>query len=126
MQHSCVARCAVSETQHVDSVWKENLTSVPWLQRSGRNIDFDSYLLPPGTADVFFPTHFPSLEALWRESRRQAHGEGSAAKVSSEVLSTAEFMNLYADTKRTKTMTAFNPLVDDFRNTAFFLGSSKV
>jgi hypothetical protein len=95
------------------------------VQRSGRNIDFESYLLPPGTADVFFPTHFPWLEALWRESERRAHGGSGAAKVSSEVLSTAQFMNLYADTKRTKTMTAFNPLLDDFQNTAFFLGSAR-
>jgi hypothetical protein len=93
------------------------------MQKGGRNVDFESYLLTPRTADVFFPTHFPSLAALWRESRGHVHGATDAAELGSEVLSTAEFMNLYADTKRTKTMTAFNPLLDDFQNTAFFLGN---
>ena len=93
------------------------------MQRNGRNVDFDSYLLEPGAADVFFPTNFGALCALWQASRRQQGdaGRGGAPGVRTEVLSSAEFMNLYADAKRTKTMSAFNPLLDDFQNTAFAL-----
>lgn len=88
-------------------------------------MDYDTYLLAPGAADVFFPTNFPALCELWRASRAQRR-RGQGAAVHTDVLSTAEFMNLYADTRRTKTMSAFNPLLDDFENTAFALADTGV
>ena len=37
------------------------------------------------------------------------------------MLESAAFFNMYADVKRTKTMSAFNPLLDDFGNTSLLL-----
>jgi ornithine carbamoyltransferase len=94
------------------------------LQRAGRNVDFDTYLLPPGSADVFFASDFPNLMNLWHATRSQTHNakhQRDAAATRADVVPTGVFMNMYADVKRTKTMAAFNPLLDDFNNTAFML-----
>jgi hypothetical protein len=41
-----------------------------------------------------------------------------------DIQPTATFMTSYADTYRTKTMTAYNPLLDDFSNTSFLLADT--
>jgi hypothetical protein len=98
------------------------------MQRNGSNEDFAT-LLTPTSADVFFPTHFPSTAQLWKASklsnrpalaRRARNGTGEVTPTA-EVMTTPMFMHLYAELKRTKTMSAFNPLLDDFHNTSFLL-----
>ena len=90
------------------------------LQAHGRNIDYDSILQPPGSADVFFPTDFEAAKRLWHAAAGVA---GRGARGASVVPSSA-FLNIYADTRKTKTLTAYNPLIDDFSNTSFLMAEA--
>lgn len=90
------------------------------MQAQGRSRDYDSILQPPGSADVFFPTDFEAAKRLWHT----AAGVTGAGAQGASVLPSSAFLNIYADTRRTKTLTAYNPLIDDFSNTSFFLAES--
>lgn len=88
----------------------------------GRNTDYSTYLLPHGSADVFFPTNFAALRDLWLAAGRLERAALPAAAV--DVLPTAAFMTMYAEVQKTKTAGAYNPLTDDFLNTSIFLADS--
>ena len=45
------------------------------MQEAGQTIDFDTYLLPPGKADVLFPTSFPQLERMYTHIARSKGAE---------------------------------------------------
>jgi hypothetical protein len=100
------------------------------LQRDGRNVDFDTYLVPPGYADVFFPTSFHHAARLWRASSSHTAAQhnglagGARAVGATDVVPAHVFMNMYAEVARTKTMSAYNPLLDDFGNTAILLADA--
>lgn len=137
------------------------------VQVGGTTVDHGSYLVPRGTADIFFPTDFPLLCMLYRQAaavhrhtRTEAAGAGApggaaavpvagmgvadevpaaaaaAASVparpsdreteaTAEHMCTADFMALYCpDPGATATRDGYNPLLQDYSNTAFFLGSS--
>eukprot|EP00892_Ulva_mutabilis_P008608 jgi/Ulvmu1/6119/UM027_0097.1 len=88
----------------------------------GRSVDYDNFLQPPGSVDVFFPTDFEAAKRLWHAA---AGLQGRGARGTSVVPSSA-FLNVYANTRKTKTLTAYNPLIDDFSNTSFLLAEAAV
>jgi hypothetical protein len=92
-----------------------------YAQVSGQVTDFDSYLTQPGTVDVFFPTNFAAAQRLW-ERAKPSNRPARRGRV--ERMPNRTFMTLYAELARTKTMTTFNPLMDDFQNTAFLLAEA--
>ena len=122
----------VSATQYATHTFAA-IDQFPTMQRSGRNVDFATFLLPPGTADVFFPTQFQNVAQLWRAAgaaSRHVAAQNSpsvvagVSRTATDVMPTHAFMNMYAETARTKTMSAYNPLLDDFHNTSILLADS--
>jgi hypothetical protein len=80
-------------------------------------IDYPSITsAPPGTADILFPSDFHLL------ARLATHIEGGHEKgrrVRARVLKSADFMRAHSpDLTATSTALGYNPLIDDFRNTA--------
>ena len=89
------------------------------VQRQGHTLDLrGDYLRAMGEADILFPTHFQHLNTLVEAASRRAAGGGGAA-VAARSLSTAEFMRTWHPEGMTRTGSGFDPLVDDFSNTAF-------
>jgi len=124
---------------------------------SGRGLggevqDYSSVLVPWGSADIFFPTDFDGLSALYAAAaatvgRGQGEGggggadataaaaaagraeEGAAAgqqqcRVSSSHSTTGDFMSAFAEAKHTRTLSGYNPLVQDWQNTRIFVGQA--
>ena len=91
----------------------------------GRTRDLPTYLAEVGSADVFFPTDFDALRALDAAARRTVSMddgvERSEKSARGEVLSTRAFMERWADVQATATRSGYNPLLQDFANTKFFL-----
>lgn len=102
-------------------------------QVGGTTVDHGTYLVPRGTADIFFPTDFSLLCRLYRAAAAVAGGPpergpdaaGAAhPMVAAEHLGTAEFMLRWAPSAAaTRTASGYNPLLEDYSNSAFFLGS---
>eukprot|EP01017_Pseudomicrothorax_dubius_P027994 TRINITY_DN3286_c0_g2_i1.p1 TRINITY_DN3286_c0_g2~~TRINITY_DN3286_c0_g2_i1.p1 ORF type:complete len:322 (-),score=67.25 TRINITY_DN3286_c0_g2_i1:715-1680(-) len=80
------------------------------LAGSAEKHDYDSYLVPRGAADIFFPTNFYLLRALYKRATRR----------SSSFLKTADFVEQNTRTKWTETKSGYNPLREDFANTSVF------
>jgi hypothetical protein len=91
----------------------------------GRTRDLPTYLAEVGSADVFFPTDFDALRALDAAARRTVSTddgvERSEKSARGEVLTTRAFMERWADVQATATRSGYNPLLQDFANTKFFL-----
>ena len=88
--------------------------NAPLVQRTEGNVTktYSSYLLaPPGEVDIFYPTNFENLAVLQYQLSDRI-GYHCTSK---------QFMKHYADTKATRTRTLYNPLLNDFLNTRFFL-----
>ena len=76
----------------------------------------------PGTADIFFPTNFLFLKYMIEQLQLQQVNTNKHAQLNQPyVLSSSEFLGKYGDISRTRTITGYNPLLDDFTNTAFLL-----
>lgn len=95
---------------------------------SGAVLDHDTYMVPLGSADIFFPTCFERLSRLHASvcggrtgDRGGVRGEGKGAGL---VLKQGDFLREYGDTAATRTMSGFNPMLDDYRNASVFLGRS--
>lgn len=69
---------------------------------------------------MFFPTDFEAARRLWHT----AAGPGAAGARGTSVVPSSAFLNVYAETRKTKTLTAYNPLIDDFANTSFLLADA--
>jgi len=86
----------------------------------GRARDFGSFLLPYGSADIFFPTDFEALKALHAAAARRAGlaraGEGLAAEPQGAFLRRA----CPEAARAAATRSGFNPLLEDFCNTSVF------
>jgi hypothetical protein len=86
----------------------------------GRARDFDSFLLPYGSADIFFPTDFEALKALHAAAARRAGlpraGEGLAAEPQGAFLRRA----CPEAARAAATQSGYNPLLEDFQNTCVF------
>jgi hypothetical protein len=73
-------------------------------KREFKGEDHATYLTPPpGDADILFPTDFGLLARMW----------GPSAKVRTN----AEFMRQFAPPGAGETLTGYNPLLEDFKNT---------
>lgn len=132
------------------------------MQAAGLATDHATYLLPPGTADIFFPTDFQMLERMYSTVARTggvsagehllkpallstsyawlqpvavktAHGVepililqtdccAGCSGVQSSVIKSREFMKRYASLAETTCSGGYNPLLQDFKNTSFFIG----
>ena len=94
-------------------------------------MDHPNYLTPLlGSADIFFATDFAKLaEMVASMSEVDGGGSGdgpanqaaeshrsSTVSAAPRTLSQAAFMAKYAQIARTKTMTGFNPLLEDYPN----------
>lgn len=95
-----------------------------YMQEKGKSVDHDSLLVPTGSADIFFPTNFEAATQLWMSFRRADIASSQPYGFRASVQPSAVFMNTYGNTRKTKTMTAYNPLLDDFENTSFILADT--
>ena len=118
-------------------------------------MDHDTYLVPRGTADRFFPTDFSLLGRLYEDAARRARapehgstvvGGGEGAQGAADrrqqrqqqerqrrqqqgrawrALKSGAFLGEWApDLGATATRSGYNPLLEDYSNTAFFLAGN--
>lgn len=116
------------------------------------SVDYDTVLVPWGSADIFFPTDFDDLQKLYKaavaeaqagqqveqqqfhgavegsvQQQPQERGSNSKNQYSSRSLScshssTADFMSAFAEARRTCLLSGFNPLVQEWPNTRVLVG----
>jgi hypothetical protein len=67
--------------------------------------------IPLGTADIFYPTCFHHLQNTF-EHLTGARGH---------VLKQRDFALRYAEVEKTRTLTGYNALVDDYSNMSIFI-----
>lgn len=89
----------------------------------GEARDYGHYLfgVVPGTADIFFPTDFDLLSLLYKQSTNSSSSSSWHAKCS-------DFFSLWqpkSSLSSTKLLTGYNPMVQDYSNTAIFIGKSR-
>ncbi|CAH0513691.1 unnamed protein product [Peronospora belbahrii] len=90
--------------------------NAPLVASKVKNVtkDHDTYLVQGGIADIFFATDFNRLKKAYCSTlQRQPH------EVS--VIKSSEFLKEFADLQKTKTITRYNPLLEDYSNTSFIL-----
>lgn len=96
-------------------------------KKDGKTLDHNNYLDAQGDADIFFPTNFWLLEQIDHHCSvfsREQKNRGSFKPVKSRrtiILDSAAFMEEFGLPLKTKTKDGYNPLLDDFRNTKFYL-----
>ncbi|CAK9318856.1 unnamed protein product [Citrullus colocynthis] len=92
----------------------------------GSSSDYESYLDAKGDADIFFPTDFVLLEQMdhycsgWlklHEDKKPKTGK----KRRTIILDTSLFMEEFGLPSKTRLKDGYNPLLDDFKNTKFYL-----
>ena len=89
----------------------------------GQTCDLQSYLEKVGQADVFFPTDFETLRVLDAAAAKKSPDQDRTGEVKpkSQVTTTRAFMEKWARVDATATGSGYNPLLQDFSNTKFFL-----
>ncbi|XP_039122185.1 protein arginine methyltransferase NDUFAF7 homolog, mitochondrial isoform X1 [Dioscorea cayenensis subsp. rotundata] len=96
-------------------------------KKSGRTKDHSNYLDAKGDADIFFPTDFWLLEKIdhycsgWSNEHRESRSSKAVKKRRTITLDTAAFMEEFGLPTKTRTKSGYNPLLDDFKNTKFYL-----
>ena len=93
-------------------------------------VDHPTYLSPRrGIADIFFPTDFEALASMVRHTRgqqrqRQRGDDATAAATATggasdgvRVLRSSQFLATFGDSARTRTLSGYNPLLEDYANT---------
>ncbi|GAA0154279.1 hypothetical protein LIER_12309 [Lithospermum erythrorhizon] len=94
-------------------------------KRDGHSIDYNSYLEAKGDADIFFPTDFWLLERIdhYCSGSPMPHDKSSkrGKKRRTIILDTSAFMDEFGLPTKTRTKDGYNPLLDDFKNTKFYL-----
>ncbi|PON63736.1 Alpha-ketoglutarate-dependent dioxygenase [Parasponia andersonii] len=95
-------------------------------KKDGRSSDYSSYLDAKGDADIFFPTDFLLLERIdhycsgWLKlNKDQSSKQGKKRRTI--ILDTSSFMEEFGLPTKTRTKDGYNPLLDDFKNTKFYL-----
>ncbi|KAJ7971805.1 Protein arginine methyltransferase NDUFAF7 [Quillaja saponaria] len=95
-------------------------------KKDGSSTDYGSYLDAEGNADIFFPTDFWLLERIdhycsgWLKLPKD-HSSKQAKKRRTIMLDTSYFMEEFGLPSKTRTKDGYNPLLDDFKNTKFYL-----
>ncbi|KAK6914280.1 Protein arginine methyltransferase NDUFAF7 [Dillenia turbinata] len=98
-------------------------------KRGGHSTDLDSYLHAAGDADIFFPTDFWLLERMdhfcsgWRPQSDKSLK--LVKKRRTITLDTSSFMEEFGLPTKTRTRDGYNPLLDDFKNTKFYLSNGR-
>ncbi|XP_059447635.1 uncharacterized protein LOC132179034 isoform X2 [Corylus avellana] len=95
-------------------------------KKDGSSLDYGSYLDAKGDADIFFPTDFWLLESMdhYSSGWLKLHKDKSSKqgkKRRTITLDTSSFMEEFGVPSKTRTKDGYNPLLDDFKNTKFYL-----
>ncbi|ONK72500.1 uncharacterized protein A4U43_C04F20070 [Asparagus officinalis] len=96
-------------------------------KKDGRTVDHSSYLDAKGDADIFFPTDFWLLERMdhhcsgWSNEMKGSTSSKPVKKRRTITLDTGAFMEEFGLPSKTRTKDGYNPLLDDFKNTKFYL-----
>ncbi|CAN8295559.1 unnamed protein product [Cochlearia groenlandica] len=96
-------------------------------KKDGLSSDYSSYLEAKGDADIFFPTDFWLLERMdhycsgWRKLEKDGTPSKKGRKRRTLTLDTSSFMDEFGLPSKTRTKDGYNPLLDDFKNTKFYL-----
>ncbi|KAL2970243.1 hypothetical protein AAZX31_15G127800 [Glycine max] len=95
-------------------------------KKDGSSLDYDSYMEAKGDADIFFPTDFWLLEQIdhYCSGWLKLHGDHSSKKGKKRrtiMLESSSFMEEFGLPTKTRTKDGYNPLLDDFKNTKFYL-----
>ncbi|KAG1330828.1 Protein arginine methyltransferase NDUFAF7 [Cocos nucifera] len=96
-------------------------------KRHGCTVDHNNYLDAKGDADIFFPTDFWLLERIdhhcsgWLNEQTESKSFKPVKKRRTITLDTAAFMEEFGLPTKTRTKDGYNPLLDDFRNTKFYI-----
>ncbi|PIA36023.1 hypothetical protein AQUCO_03400132v1 [Aquilegia coerulea] len=95
-------------------------------KKDGKSSDLKSYLDAKGDSDIFFPTDFWLLEridhycsgsvSLWKDKSSK-----KGKKRRTITLGTDQFMGEFGLPSKTRTKDGYNPLLDDFKNTKFYI-----
>ncbi|XP_031267502.1 protein arginine methyltransferase NDUFAF7 homolog, mitochondrial [Pistacia vera] len=95
-------------------------------KKDGRSKDYSNYLDAKGDADIFFPTDFWLLERIdhycsgWLKMQKDKSSK-QGKKRRTITLDTCSFMEEFGLPAKTRTKDGYNPLLDDFKNTKFYL-----
>ncbi|XP_041024725.1 protein arginine methyltransferase NDUFAF7 homolog, mitochondrial isoform X1 [Juglans microcarpa x Juglans regia] len=95
-------------------------------KNGGSSLDYGSYLDAKGDADIFFPTDFWLLECIdhycsgWLKSLKD-RSSNQGKKRRTLTLDTSSFMEEFGLPSKTRTKDGYNPLLDDFKNTKFYI-----
>lgn len=95
-------------------------------KKDGTSSDHDNYLDAKGDADIFFPTDFWLLEHIdhYCSGWVKPNDEKSLKKGKKRrtiALDTSSFMEEFGLPVKTRTKDGYNPMLDDFKNTKFYL-----
>ncbi|XP_058102598.1 uncharacterized protein LOC131246457 isoform X2 [Magnolia sinica] len=96
-------------------------------KKDGSSADYSSYLDAKGDADIFFPTDFWLLERIdhhcsgWLNQQPEFKSSKQMKRRRTIILDTAAFMEEFGLPSKTRTKDGYNPLLDDFKNTKFYL-----
>ncbi|GAB5036427.1 s-adenosyl-l-methionine-dependent methyltransferase [Nannochloropsis oceanica] len=88
---------------------------------TGAHRDHPSYLLNRGGADIFFPVDFILLRDLYRFLVSSADRRGGGKGYTARVVKSSRFLARYGREGGTRTRSGYDPMVEDFLNTCFFL-----
>lgn len=95
-------------------------------KKDGTSSDYSSYLEAKGDADIFFPTDFWLLERMDHycsemlvSQKDKSSKQGKKRRTIT--LDTSSFMEEFGLPSKTRTKDGYNPLLDDFKNTKFYL-----
>ena len=83
-------------------------------KNGAETIDHDTYLIQDGSVDIYFPTDFSRLKRAYCKYFGKESEQVSIVK-------SRTFMQEFAELEETKTIFGYNPLVQDYENTTFFL-----
>ncbi|KAE9599192.1 putative protein arginine methyltransferase NDUFAF7 [Lupinus albus] len=95
-------------------------------KKDGTSSDYENYMEAKGDADIFFPTDFRLLERMdhycsgWLKLHND-HSSKKGKKRRTIMLETSSFMEEFGLPTKTRTKDGYNPLLDDFKNTKFYL-----
>ncbi|GAX75066.1 hypothetical protein CEUSTIGMA_g2510.t1 [Chlamydomonas eustigma] len=91
---------------------------------NGINKDHDTLYVPWGKADIFFPTDFEALGQLYRDAGQHVWRDQQGIKIETAHYQQGAVMKRYKEMVHTATISAFNPMIDDFLNARFFMGDT--
>ncbi|PIN02691.1 hypothetical protein CDL12_24791 [Handroanthus impetiginosus] len=96
-------------------------------KKDGKSKDHNNYLDAKGDADIFFPTDFLLLERMdhycsgWSKPHEDNSKSKKGKKRRTLMLDTSSFMEEFGLPLKTRTKDGYNPMLDDFKNTKFYL-----